>query len=334
MKIFLYLLLFVPALCFSQKKAVVRNENKQIFVNDTTVFHEYYLIQSPDSLWLEKPLGTFLQRLDSIPAGSSQWTTTTLGIKYDGGGGDSVCIDNTGAIRNYVGGIKVYELKSDGSIYIYDDPIYSSLNVSGLNFHIGESGAYYNDDGLYIGLNSENYNNIQSDLIKLRSETDSIEISPLSIKMTGLIYNTPPHYFSTFMDSTVVMDMTEDVPKQITNNAKTMWPDTEAVGFTTSGDTIINTYAGGYDFKFEYNAVGGGAADYRYHLKKKSGATTTTVYKYLSSNAGDTVERTMNTHVHLLAGDKLWVEVENTTNSEDITVYAGIMRLTTVHLSL
>lgn len=46
-----------------------------------------------------------------------QWTETSMGIKYDGGSGDSICIDNTGAIRNYVGGVLVYELKSNGSIW-------------------------------------------------------------------------------------------------------------------------------------------------------------------------------------------------------------------------
>jgi hypothetical protein len=47
----------------------------------------YYLKADSKSVWLEKPLGTFIQRLDSIVnsgGSSSQWTTTSNGINYAG----------------------------------------------------------------------------------------------------------------------------------------------------------------------------------------------------------------------------------------------------------
>jgi hypothetical protein len=51
--------------------------------------------------------------LDQINAKASQWTTTSKGIKYDGGG-DSICIDNDGGIRVYDGILLTYKITDWG----------------------------------------------------------------------------------------------------------------------------------------------------------------------------------------------------------------------------
>jgi hypothetical protein len=153
--------------------------------------------------------------------------------------------------------------------------------------------------------------------------SDNFKLNGLSIGEWKDIFDLKYHFNSVFMDSSRVIELTKDTPIQITNTHKNLWPNTELLGFTESGDTAINTYAGGYDIKFEYNANASVAADFKYYVKRKSGITTSTVYSYVTSNAGSTVERMVGVHVHLLAGDRIYIQVENVTNSNDITVYGG-----------
>lgn len=86
MKYILLFSLLIPLSAFSQKKAIVRQENRQVLTNDTTQLGDFYFIQNNDSFWLEKPLGTFKARLDSVRSGGGSGSTITAsdGVYMDG----------------------------------------------------------------------------------------------------------------------------------------------------------------------------------------------------------------------------------------------------------
>ena len=96
----------------------ISNGNNYHVTQDSSGLH--YNGAIPDTtLTTPNHLMTEAQVKREIAAVGSQWTTTSLGIRYDGGGGDSICHDNTGSMRAYIGGVKVYELKSDGTFHQY-----------------------------------------------------------------------------------------------------------------------------------------------------------------------------------------------------------------------
>jgi len=184
---------------------------------------------------------------------------------------------------------------------------------------------FYNRVRFFLGFTFDGINNIDTiqDINTVtfdKLSADSLELNGVSMGDWKDIFDLKYHFNSIFMDSSRIIELTKDTPVQITNAHKNLWPNTELWGFTESGDTAINTYAGGYDIKFEYNANASVAADFKYYVKRKSGITTSTVYSYVTSNAGSTVERMVGVHVHLLAGDRIYIQVENVTNSNDITV--------------
>jgi hypothetical protein len=156
----------------------------------------------------------------------------------------------------------------------------------------------------------------------------------LKVDAKGYIHNDNPHAVSQFMDSSIVIALTQNVWVQITGATKQTWPTTEYVGFTDNGDTIISAYSGDFNLAYEVNLLGVSSKDYEYRMMKKRGATTTTIWSYKITSSGNAVLRSIRSYLEdVLPNDRYWIELRSTSVSPgNTTIYGGRMICTTQHL--
>lgn len=157
----------------------------------------------------------------------------------------------------------------------------------------------------------------------------------LSIDSSGYIFNYKPTFSSVFFDSTRVIELDVNTPKIISNAWGNLWPNSVLVGFTENKDTAIVGYTGNYNIDLDLNAYVEASVNFRYYVKKRPANTTsvTTIYRKEVSNSGTIVNRNIPLNTNLNVGDRIWFEIENITNGNDVTVYGGTIRIVANYLN-
>jgi hypothetical protein len=157
MKKLLILLLFIPYMTFSQTYFPVNN----LYVKDVFRFGTFYFVKNADSMWIEKPLGTFKQRIDTL-----DFPTNT------------VFEDSIAALRGDIGtGGTVYAsdgLYKDGDTVKLSDTIKTGRSV------IVNDYLEYTAGNAYVDL----YQNAME--IQMTGETTGTKI--LAIDTSGIYY--------------------------------------------------------------------------------------------------------------------------------------------------
>jgi hypothetical protein len=212
-------------------------------------------------------------------------------------------------------------------------------SYSGVSFFNNRQIGIFSDDNDTIKV-GRNYSGVGQGDYFYTTKTGSIGIVSNGVKKyevdsTGLIKTAfMPHAQSTFSDSSISINLTQDVWTQITRPiSKTTWPTTEFWGFTDSGDTIAAQYSGHYIANYDINITGLDNKTYEYRLMRKNG-TTSEVWRYKVSGTGITVLRSINAYLDLIVGSKFWVEIRCTSLAPgSVTIFGGRMTVHPVHIN-
>ena len=140
-------------------------------------------------------------------------------------------------------------------------------------------------------------------------------------------------------DTTVNLSvtLTDGVWQKVTNSTNKIWSLVSTSAYMTfSADSIINTYAGKYEYTFNLSANGKDGATYEYRVRKKSGTTVSTIRKIKITGGGVNVERTISCMPLLSAGDRVWLEVRFTGSptGSPVSIFGSYFSGKAVYLSL
>lgn len=157
-----------------------------------------------------------------------------------------------------------------------------------------------------------------------------------AVDKDGYIRGDCPHAKSMFMDSSITINLDQNTWYQITNQtSKSTWPATMFTGFTDIGDTVTANHSGHYRLFYQINTSGVNNNIYEYRIMKKSGATSSEVWRYQVTGTGTRVLRIIETSIALTAGDKYWAELRSTSVAPgSVTLYGGQMTIEPIHLDL
>lgn len=161
-------------------------------------------------------------------------------------------------------------------------------------------------------------------------------VKKLHIDANGYMHGDCPHAKSMFMDSSITINLSQNTWYHITNQtSKSTWPSSMFTGFTDNSDTITASYTGHYRLFYQINTSGVNNNIYEYRIMKKSGATTSEVWRYQVTGTGTRVLRIIETSIALTVGDKYWAELRSTSVAPgSITLYGGQMTIEPIHLDL
>lgn len=156
------------------------------------------------------------------------------------------------------------------------------------------------------------------------------------VDSNGYYYGNSPHAISQFIDSSVILSLTQNVWYQITNQWKSLWPSTEYYGFTESADTVIAGFKGDFIYNNEVNLLGVNTKDYEYRIMRRRNNVNTVVWKYQITSGGQKVLREINSYIEdAQIGDRYWIELRSTSLAPgSVTIYGGRMRFTALHLDI
>lgn len=144
---------------------------------------------------------------------------------------------------------------------------------------------------------------------------------------------------ATGQDTTVNLsvDLTADTWVKVTNSTNNLWSLSNTAAYMTfSNDTIINTYAGKYEYYFNLSVNGKDGATYEYRVRKKTGTTVSTIRKLKVTGAGINSERMIDCMPLLSAGDRVWLEVRFTgaPTGSPVLIFGSYFTAKAVYLSL
>lgn len=109
MRKILFILLLFPLTLSAQTFFPVQN----LYVKDAFRFGSFYFVKNADSLWLEKPLGTYICRLDTNIIGTGSTITASDGVYMDG---DTMKLGGNATYNDFT----VYKLVDDKYFDITD----------------------------------------------------------------------------------------------------------------------------------------------------------------------------------------------------------------------
>ena len=140
-------------------------------------------------------------------------------------------------------------------------------------------------------------------------------------------------------DTTVNLSvtLTDGVWQKVTNSTNNIWSLVSTSAYMTfSADSVINTYAGKYEYTFNLSANGKDGATYEYRVRKKSGTTISTIRKIKITGGGVNVERTISCMPLLSAGDRVWLELRFTGSptGSPVSIFGSYFSGKAVYLSL
>jgi hypothetical protein len=246
-----------------------------------------------------------------IGTGSSQWTTTPLGIRYDGGGGDSICIDNDGGMRSYINGLLIYSRSVSGVYTTYEDADnFSQLSAADLVFITN------NGTSSQLGRNS----------LSLNNETDTTEITPASIRTTGLIYSNTPHC-ALYRNTDLTITATQNIWYKITG-----FTTKDADYMVVQGDSVQFTYAGSYLINFTTSFSGLNNEVWQIGVFK--GGTLEEPAQPRYTGTSDVGNVTCPVYISVTAGQWISFRIRNTTDSDDPTIKSFSAIISPIHLAL
>ena len=144
---------------------------------------------------------------------------------------------------------------------------------------------------------------------------------------------------ATGQDTTVNLsvDLTANTWVKVTNSTNNLWSLSNTASYMTfSNDTIINTYAGKYEYHFNLSINGKDGATYEYRVRKKTGATVSTIRKLKVTGAGVNSERMIDCMPLLSAGDRVWIEFRFTgaPTGSPVLIFGSYFTAKAVYLSL
>ena len=142
----------------------------------------------------------------------------------------------------------------------------------------------------------------------------------------------PPHMWGRFADSAVTVAITQNVWAQVTNASDSLFRILETVDMTVDADTIFATknttahYIVTCDLTFD-GVVG---KIYSVRIMTDQGEISKMNFSFGAASTYNAIScpaywETTGT------GDKLWIEVTNTTDGSDLTVHSGIITVKFYH---
>lgn len=176
------------------------------------------------------------------------------------------------------------------------------------------------------------YPSTQQDTAKLNIKTSSKYImiagtssNKYAMDSLGYIYNTKPHAWGQFSDSSVVISLTQNNWVHLTNATKTLFPITDYYNVIDLSDTLKIQYAGDVncDFSISFNATI--TDNYEFRIVKNG--TQICKFHFDCPASSNEFSIAIPSAMHVSKNDKVWLEVRNTANNNDITIIAGSIRL-------
>ena len=143
----------------------------------------------------------------------------------------------------------------------------------------------------------------------------------------NLLY--PPHGWARFSDSTVVLNITQNVYTQVTNTYDSLFRQIHIPGIQIVADTIVFETQGHYLFSgtITFTATINDVCRFRVML---NGTSLYSVRSSVSST-GEYHTIPLNLGIHANVDDELWIEVTNTSSSDDITIIGGSWYVLYIH---
>jgi len=168
-------------------------------------------------------------------------------------------------------------------------------------------------------------------LFRLRDSVTTV----LKVDAKGYIHNNTPHAAQTFLDSSLIISLTQDVWVQVTNTGKDLFPASDLEDFTDSGDTLICSKDGDFYINWEVNLLGVDSKDYEYRIMRKRGATSTDIWHYKISSSGKASLRPFKKYLYdVVANDRYWIELRSTSSAPgNVTIYNGELICFPIHLN-
>jgi hypothetical protein len=160
---------------------------------------------------------------------------------------------------------------------------------------------------------------------------DSIEGSTRIDAIDNII--TPPHAWARFADSTETIALTEDVWAQVTNASDSLFRVLELVGgFTVEADTFFTpTIRGHYNISCALSFESGVADVMQIRLMTDEGELNKMTWENGSAGAIQSVPLDGYCKVDGDGTDKLWIEVQNTTDNDDVDALSGFITIQYFH---
>jgi len=162
----------------------------------------------------------------------------------------------------------------------------------------------------------------------------NLSVSPTVTTIPGKVVITDDmdydlrHAKMAYSDSSLVINLTQNVYSHLTNPAHTLLTVVESENITTVGDSVTIISNGDYNLDFRFFGDGAGANDiYRYKLYKNNVA----VGEYDISK-GVTARAAWLWYLeNLAAGDDLKIMITNTVDNDDITVINAMIYIEKKH---
>lgn len=145
------------------------------------------------------------------------------------------------------------------------------------------------------------------------------------IDTAGFIRNSKPHAWGQFSDSAVTISLTQNNWVHITNSTKTLFPATDYENITDLNDTLKFSYSG--DVNCDYNVTFEGTSTDEFEFRVVKNGTQAYKVHYDVPTSANEVNIAIPSAFHPNLNDKVWLEVRNTSNNNDITIISGSIRV-------
>ena len=168
MKKLIYLLLFIPLFASAQSYLPVQ----KLYVKDIIRFGSFYILQDNDSVWIEKPLGTFQNRIDTTRSSSS----STDSVYTHTVSASATTTINIGTTYNDLISISDYIIE----LTTHNQSGNAKIMLKGSSLYINSGQTIDTNGGAGIGI-SITYNlsgsNVQMNIINSTAETGTIKLT-------------------------------------------------------------------------------------------------------------------------------------------------------------
>jgi hypothetical protein len=183
---------------------------------------------------------------------------------------------------------------------------------------------------------SDNYILVRKDTTLIFYGTNNyIQIDTTKAVFKGIdIYDNPPHAYSMFMDSSVVISLTQNTWYHITNPYDSLFPVHDSLfhGFQMSGDTLIFEKEGYYKVECQFNVIGVDSKVYQYRLQRENGSVET-IWQYQVTGTGSDVLRIIKATLYAYPNTKVWCEFRSTSSAPgNATFIGGQLNANLIHL--